>query len=223
MALSMILVTVIIYLLMTKLYRKFSFPLLLPILTSTAGIILLLTVLHFNYQAYMQGGHWINHLLGPAVVALAYPLYQEWTLIKKHLIPILCGVGMATLLAVFGMWGAASLLHIKRQLIMTLLPKSVTSPVALDVSQEIGGLPSLTVTFVMIAGITGAIFGPYIYRWLNIDHELGKGIGYGSASHAIGTSKALEDSATTGAVSSIAMILSAILTSIILPVMIYLF
>lgn len=219
LAIVIILATVGIYILAVKLYSRFPMPLLLPIFTSAIVIIFILDGFQIPYHVYMQGGTWINHLLGPAVVALAFPLYQEWHLVKRHFVPILGGVLTGSALAIVGMWAIASLLGIKRRMILSLLPKSVTTPVAIDVAKQIGGLPSLTVTFVMIAGIGGALIGPYLFSWLRIRHELGKGIGYGSASHAIGTSKALEDSGTTGAVSSVAMILSALVISVVLPVL----
>lgn len=219
LAIFMIIATIGIYFVMTKLYNRFPLPILLPILTSTVVIVLGLGLFHVSYHTYMRGGTWISDLLGPGVVALAFPLYKERTLIQQYFIPIIGGVLTGTMLAILGVWAGASLLGIKRQLIFSLLPKSVTTPVAIDLSQQIGGLPSLTVIFVMIAGIGGALIGPYLFSWLRIRHELGKGIGYGSASHAIGTSKALEDSGKTGAVSSVAMILSALITSVALPLL----
>ncbi|GGE29437.1 hypothetical protein GCM10011391_04990 [Pullulanibacillus camelliae] len=214
----MISLTVLVYLVMSRIYSQVSFPLFLPILTSTIIIIVILHFLHLSYANYMLGGRWINHLLGPAIVALAYPLYNEWSLIKKYRVPILSGVLFSTILALFGIWATAQAFGIKKTIILSLLPKSVTSPVAIDLSKEIGGFPALTVTFVMIAGVGGALLGPYLFRLLRINHQLSKGIGYGSAAHAIGTTKALEEHQITGAISSIAMILSAILTAILLPI-----
>lgn len=211
--------TYLVFYIMTKVYQRFTFPLVLPIITSTIILIGLLLMTHTSYQTYMIGGKWINQLLGPAVVALAYPLYQNRQMLIRHAVPILTGVLFGTLMAIFSVFSMALLSGIKGTLLFSVLPKSVTTPIALAVSKELGGVPSLTVTFVMIAGIFGASTGPYILRLFRVRDPIARGIGYGSASHAIGTSKALEESAMVGAISSIAMILCALITSILLPLL----
>lgn len=216
-SIAMIGLTLIVFFGMTKVYQRVPFPLLLPIVTSTLILIVMLTLSKISYSTYMVGGKWINQLLGPAVVALGYPLYKGRKTILTHFYPIVTGVLVGTGLAVFTILFSSFIFGIKGSLLASLLPKSVTTPIAIAVSSEIGGVPALTVTFVMIAGIFGALAGPYILNGFRVQDPVGRGIGYGSASHAIGTSKALEEHHLTGAMSSIAMILCGLLTSILLP------
>ncbi|MGO4890069.1 LrgB family protein [Anaerobacillus sp. MEB173] len=217
-----IIVTLVIYHFSKKLYMRFQSPFLLPLLVGTIAIILLLVVLDISYETYMTGGQWIEKLLGPAVVALAYPLYKQWTLLKKYFIPIIAGVTVGAVIGVTSGFTFSVWMGIEELTVYSLVPKSVTTPVAMDIAHSLGGAPPLASVFVMIAGIGGVVFGPTLLKWCRIHHFLGKGIGFGSASHAIGTSKALEDGEKEGAISSIAMTLSAIVVSIIGPVIVLL-
>lgn len=205
-----ILGTVGIYLLMITLYRHFTIPFLLPVLTTTVVIVILLKSFGISYDDYMIGGQWLDFLLGPAVVAFAYPLYHQRKLLLQYALPIFSGVmiGLATGIVTVILF--AGLLSIPKDLLLSLIPKSLTTPVAMQMSSEIGGTPSLTVAFVMIAGFTGAILGPMILKWFHIRSLLGTGIALGSASHAIGTSKAYEYGELAVSMSSVAMTLSAI-------------
>ncbi|MFS8630189.1 MAG: LrgB family protein [Bacillales bacterium] len=213
--LIIIISTIIVYLAMYLLYRRFPLPLFLPILTTTVLIIAFLKFAGIAYEAYMTGGQWFNRLLGPAVVAFAYPLYQQRKVILKNLQPITAGVltglvtGIVTVL-LFAKWP-----FVPEQMLYSLIPKSLTTPVAIEVSDAIGGSPSLTAAFVIIAGMTGAIFGPFLFKWFRIDSTLGAGIAMGSASHAIGTSKAFEYGPLAGSLSSLSMTLSAIIGPIV--------
>ncbi|XWU18588.1 LrgB family protein [Bacillus subtilis] len=174
-AIIIILLTVAAYLAMVKLYKRFPLPFLIPVLTTTILIVAALMMFHVSYEGYMIGGKWINSLLGPAVVALAYPLYKQWHIIVKHCVPIL------------------------------------------------GGVPSMTVVFVMIAGFSGVILGPLFLKWLRIRSSLGQGIALGSASHALGTSKALEYGELAVSMSSVSMTLCAVLGSFFGPLVVWLF
>lgn len=210
-----ILATIIVYLGMLLLYRRFSLPILLPVLTSTILIIIFLISFDFSYEAYMTGGQWFNHLLGPAVVAFAYPLYQQRKVILKHILPILGGVVIGLLTGILTVLLFSKLLVIPKQMLLSMIPKSLTTPVAIEVSGEIGGSPSLTAAFVMIAGITGAILGPLVLKWFHVRSTLGAGVALGSASHAIGTSKAFEYGQLTGSLSSLSMTLTAVIGPIV--------
>lgn len=213
--LVIILATVIVYIGMLLLYRRFSLPVLLPVLTSTILIIIFLYSFDFSYEDYMAGGQWFNHLLGPAVVAFAYPLYQQRKVIMEHILPILSGVMVGLFTGILSVLLFAKLLTIPKQMLLSMIPKSLTTPVAIEVSSEVGGSPSLTAAFVMIAGITGAVLGPIILKWFKVRSSLGAGVALGSASHAIGTSKAFEYGQLTGSLSSLSMTLSAIIGPIV--------
>lgn len=210
-ALIIIIITIFIYLGMVLLYRRFPIPFLLPVLTSTIFIIILLKSFDFSYEFYMTGGQWLHFLLGPAVVSLAYPLFQQRKTIFKHTVPILAGVLMGLITGIFSLLLIAEMISIPKDILLSMIPKSITTPVAMQVANEIGGNPTLTVAFVMITGISGAIMAPILLKWFHVGSSLGKGIALGSSSHAIGTSKAFEYGEFTFSISSVSMTLSAII------------
>ncbi|HLR67664.1 LrgB family protein [Virgibacillus alimentarius] len=215
-----ILSTVGIYMLAKKINEKVPSPFTLPILIATIIIILLLLLFHIPYDTYMIGGEWLNQLLGPAVVALAYPLYVQRNIIKQIAMPIFIGVLIGAFVGIstgvlFAKWAGFGEL-----IIYSLSPKSVTTPVAMDIADTLGGAPPLAVIFVMIAGIGGSVLSSVIFKWSRITNYMGRGVGIGSASHAIGTAKAMENSQLEGSISTVAMVLSAIFVSILTPVLV---
>jgi predicted murein hydrolase (TIGR00659 family) len=205
--------TVALYLVMRRLYSKYSYSFLLPLLTTTIIIIVLLSMFHLSYETYMIGGQWINGLLSPAVVALAYPLYKQRKTLLKQLVPILGGILVGIFVGMVSGVVLAKSLGVSKGLLLSVIPKSITTPVAIQVSSEIGGIPSMTIVFVMIAGLSGAVLGPLVFKWSRITSPLGRGLAFGSASHAIGTSKAKEFGEIEVSTSSVSMTLSAILGS----------
>ncbi|MGR6338049.1 LrgB family protein [Priestia megaterium] len=222
-ALFIIIATVALYLVMAKVYVRFSYPILIPVLTTTVFVILLLLAFHISYDEYMIGGKWINSLLGPAVVALAYPLYKQREMLVKYSIPIIGGVFVGLFAGMISGLVFAEVFGIDRSLILSIVPKSITTPVAIQIATGLGGVPSMTVVFVMIAGFSGVILGPLLLKWIRIKSSLGKGIALGSASHALGTSKAFEYGELTVSVSSVSMTLSAVLGSVFGPIVVWLF
>ncbi|GAE34200.1 LrgB family protein [Halalkalibacter akibai] len=221
--LGFILLTILMYLGAKKLYERFPFPFTLPILVSTFCMVIILVLAGIPYETYYSGGRWIELLLGPAVVALAYPLYRQMKMLKEHLYSIIISVSVGAMVGMLSGLLLAMMLGIDKELIFSLIPKSVTTPVAMDVALAIGGIPPLAAVFVMVAGIGGAVLSPYVYKWFKIKNEIGKAIGIGCASHAIGTAKVLENSESQGAASSIAMTISAVIVSIIGPVLVIIF
>ncbi|MED4239408.1 LrgB family protein [Priestia megaterium] len=222
-ALFIIIATVALYLVMAKVYVRFSYPILIPVLTTTVFVILLLLAFHISYDEYMIGGKWINSLLGPAVVALAYPLYKQREILVKYSIPIIGGVFVGLFAGMISGLVFAEVFGIDRSLILSIVPKSITTPVAIQIATGLGGVPSMTVVFVMIAGFSGVILGPLLLKWIRIKSSLGKGIALGSASHALGTSKAFEYGELTVSMSSVSMTLSAVLGSVFGPIVVWLF
>ncbi|EIT85508.1 putative murein hydrolase export regulator [Fictibacillus macauensis ZFHKF-1] len=217
-----IVVTVFVYLVMKALYQRWSNPVLIPVITATAAIIAILLVFHIPYHDYMQGGKWIQKLLGPGVVALAYPLYNYRSKLKKHVVSIIIGVFTGTITGILTILLFGQMLGVARPLLISLLPKSITTPVAMEVARLTGGLPALTSVFVIVAGISGAVFAPLWFKWLRLQTPLARGLGIGTSSHAIGTSKAMEFGEETAAFSSVAMGLSCIIASLIVPVVVLL-
>jgi len=222
-AVFIIVATVALYLVMAKVYVRFSYPILIPVLTTTIFVILLLLAFHVSYDEYMIGGKWINSLLGPAVVALAYPLYKQREMLVKYSVPIIGGVFVGLFAGMISGLVFAEVFGVDRSLILSIIPKSITTPVAIEIATGLGGVPSMTVVFVMIAGFSGVILGPILLKWIRIKSSLGKGIALGSASHALGTSKAFEYGELTVSMSSVSMTLSAVLGSVFGPIVVWLF
>ncbi|WP_216831840.1 LrgB family protein [Alkalihalobacterium elongatum] len=221
-ALFFIGLTVGVYIGARMFYQKFPYPFTLPLVIGTIIMIIILLVFKIPYDTYSLGGEWIEKLLGPAVVALAYPLYKQMSMLKKYFMSIVTGVFVGAVIGIVSGLLLAKWLGVEEMLIYSLIPKSVTTPVAMDVAKTLGGAPPLAAIFVMVAGIGGVMLAPYLFKWFKINHYIGKGIGTGSASHAIGTAKALENSEEEGAASSVAMTLSAIVVSVIGPMLVFL-
>ena len=209
--------TIAAYLVSIRLYRKHRRIYTTPVIVSTVVIIAVLLLFHLSYDTYMIGGQWINHLLGPAVVALAYPLYQYRDILKQMLLPIVTGTTVGAVVGIgsgllLSKWAGFSSL-----IIHSIVPKSVTTPVAMSISESTGGVMPLTAVFVMIAGIGGMLIHPFVMRYSRLTHRIGRGVGMGSASHAIGTATAMERDTLEGSISTVAMILSAVIVSILAP------
>ncbi|MEK4007570.1 LrgB family protein [Paenibacillus sp. FSL H3-0333] len=217
LAIGFVLMNVVIYLVMSMLYRRYRLPVLLPALTATFTVVVLLMGFHISYETYMIGGDWINRLLGPAVVSLAYPLYKQRHVLWKNLPAILGGTVTGLMVGMFSGLLMAAGLGFSKLYVLSILPKSITTAVAIQISSNLGGDSSLTSVFVMVAGFTGAIGGPYIIKLFRIRSESGIGIGLGTASHALGTAKALEYGEESVSMSSVAMTVCAIVGSITGP------
>lgn len=213
----MILLTIISYFLMTKLYIRFNLSFLLPVLTSTILIIVILVAFKIPYESYMQGGQWINTLLGPAVVALAYPLYKQRDFLRKHAVVILASVTFAGTVGMLSVAVLAKVTNLGHSLSLSILPKSVTTPVAIAITDGIGGNASMAVVAVMIAGIFGSILAPILFKLAKVHSPVGRGIALGSASHALGTAKAVEYGELAFSMGSVSMSLNALLSSILAP------
>jgi predicted murein hydrolase (TIGR00659 family) len=221
-AVLIVLVNVSIYIVMSMIYRRFHIPVLMPALTATVAVVVLLLYFRIPYETYMIGGQWINQLLGPAVVSLAYPLYKQRYVLRRNLPAILGGTLTGLLVGMFSGIFLAMILGFSKLYILSLLPKSITTPVAIQISDSLGGDYSLTSVFVMIAGFTGAIGGPYILKMFRITGAVGIGIGLGTASHALGTAKALEYGEESVSMSSVAMTVCAIAGSVVAPLVVWL-
>lgn len=220
MIILIVLGTIGAYLIGKWIYVRTKVSFLLPILSAAIIIIAVLLLFNISYETYMTGGKWIERLLGPAVVALAYPLYQNRHIVKKLAFPIVSGTLIGAIVGLSSGIYLARILGVEDIVIYSLAPKSVTTPVAMEVAESLGGEASIAAVFVMIAGIGGAMLSPYVFGLFKINTPIGRGIGLGSASHAIGTAKALEQSEMAGSISTVAMILSAIFVSILAPLLI---
>ncbi|MGH1484837.1 MAG: LrgB family protein [Cellvibrionaceae bacterium] len=192
-------------------------PLLNPVLISATVIISILLVTGTEYQTYFDGAQYIHFLLGPATVALAIPLYQQVSKLKKLWFPLivslLSGVVIGALSSIF----IARFFGADLETQLSIAPKSVTAPIAMGIAEQLGGLPSLTAALVMLTGITGALICTRLFAIIGIKDDSVKGIALGVTSHGIGTARAFQISDEMGAFSGLAMALSAFATAIILP------
>jgi len=199
-------------------------PFLLPILTATIITVIILLVFNIPYETYMEGGEWISKMLGPAVVALAFPLYNQRELIFKYKYSIITSIIVAMLAGLISVVALLMLFGASKDFILTSLPKSLTTPVAMQVSDIVGGVPPLTAVMVMVAGFTGAILGPVLFKLFKIDTAISRGVAMGSASHGVGLTKLKEYSEEDLSIGSLSMGLSAVVGAFIIPLIsIYLF
>jgi predicted murein hydrolase (TIGR00659 family) len=210
--------TLLAYQLAHALYRRAGHhPLLNPVLLAVAMLVAVLTLTGTDYQTYFDGAQFVHFLLGPATVALAIPLYAQWERLRSMLLPLLATLVAGSLTAALSAVGIAALLGASRESMMSLAPKSVTTPIAMGVAERLGGLPSLTAVLVISTGIVGAVGARYVYRWLHIEDHAVRGFAIGIASHGIGTARAFQVSEQAGAFAALGMGLNALLTAVSLP------
>lgn len=188
-----------------------------PILITIAALIALLQLTGISYETYEQGGQYIDFWLKPAIVALGVPLYQNLGHIRRQLLPILMSQLVGCLVGLVSVTLIASALGASHEVIVSLAPKSVTTPIAMEVCKTSGGIPSLTAAIVVIVGLFGAIFGFKILEVWHVRNPFSQGISMGTAAHAVGTSRAMEKGETYGAYSSLGLILNGVLTALLTP------
>ncbi len=211
-------ITLVVYLVAQRLYLvSGSTPLLNPVAVSVLFLIALLRLSNTEYQLYFSGAGFIHFLLGPATVALAVPLYKNLSKLRTVWISASVALVAGTCVAAFSAVGVAWAAGGSVETLLSLAPKSVTAPVAMGISEKIGGLPSLTAALVVSTGIIGAVLGTTLFRLMRISDDSIKGIAMGVTSHGIGTARAFQVSAEMGAFSGLAMALSALVTAILLP------
>ncbi|MFH0261279.1 CidB/LrgB family autolysis modulator [Vibrio barjaei] len=214
-----LLVTIVVFFVARFISQKVKNPLFNPLLLSIAIMIPLLTYLKVPFDTYYADNEWISYLLQPAVVALAYPLYEQLPQIRANwrIIALACGAGSvasmftASMLAV---WLGADM-----QLIASLLGKSVTTPIAMEVSSHLGGEPAIAAILVLLVGLFGAILAYPIYNLLGVTHPIAKGLTMGTVSHALGTATCAEKDPRDAAFSSLALVVCGVITSILAPSM----
>ena len=178
---------------------------------------MLLSLLKIPYPDYKQSASPITYLLFPATVSLAVPLYEQWELLKKNVFAIAAGIGAGVITSVASLLLIAWVFQLDSASAVSLLPKSVTTAIGVDVAAELGGIPALTTAVIVLAGIGGNLMAVSLCRLLRITNPIAKGIAIGTSSHAIGTSKALEMGQIEGAMSSLSIAVAGVLTAILCP------
>lgn len=191
--------------------------LLNPILVSIAVMICLLCGMGVDYSTYQAGGQYIDFWLKPAVVALGVPLYKQLSAIRKQMIPLLVAETVGCVAGVVSVVVLAELLGASREVVMSLAPKAVTTPIAMEISTAIGGIPALTAAVVVCTGIFGGMAGFKMAQMSRIKSPIASGLSIGTAAHAVGTAAAMERSDRYGAFSSLGLTLNGLLTALLAP------
>ena len=212
-----IVLTIVVYLGARWLSIRVLSPLTTPLLTATIVMILILSIFDISYEQYTTAKEWMTYLLGPATVALAVPMYHNREVIMEKLVPAILGLTIGTISTIMSAVWLSKAFGLSETIQATAAVKAVTTPVAIETVALIGGDPALAAAFVIIAGIVGAVLGPAILNLTKISDPFSRGLGIGTVSHALGTTQAVREGPIQGAVSSMAMGLAAILTSIIIP------
>jgi predicted murein hydrolase (TIGR00659 family) len=194
-------------------------PLVNPVLIAVLLVVAILASTGTSYDAYFAGAQFVHVLLGPATVALALPLYRQLAYVKRSARALAVSILAGSLTAIASAVGIAALLGASRDTLVALAPKSVTAPVAMGITERLGGLPSLTAVLVILTGILGAMFGPLLMNALGIKDWAARGVAMGTASHGIGTARAIQVNEVAGAFSGLAMGLNALATALLLPLL----
>ena len=206
--------SLISYLIGSALKKKFKIGILNPLLVSIMVTIVVLAVCRVDYATYNEGAKYLSWLLTPATVCLAIPLYEQWELLKNNAKAVLLGLTAGVLTSLGTVLVLAKLMGLSHEEYVTLLPKSITTAIGMGVSEELGGYVTITVAVIIVTGILGNMFGELICRIFRITEPISKGLALGSSAHAIGTAKAIEMGEVEGAMSSLAIAVSGIITVI---------
>lgn len=192
-----------------------------PILIGFLLVVAVLKIFNISYDSYMNGAKYLSYLLTPATVCLAVPLYEKLKLLKENAAAIFLGIMSGIIANAFTVWLICILFTLDETIFATIIPRSVTTAIGMVVSSETGGIENITVALICITGIVGNVIADVVCRGFKINHPVAKGIAIGSASHVLGTAKAVEMGETEGAMSGLAVAVSGILTVICAPLLLH--
>ena len=206
------------YIISDSIYRKFNlFPLLNPVAISVLLVSIILISFDIKYERYFEGAKFIHFLLGPVTVALAIPIYRKWHLIILNSKAIFISLIIGSVFAILVTYILSIQFEIQKELILSLLPRSVTAPIAMGISEIIGGIPSLTAIITIITGVIGASLGVFVFDLIKLKKMEARGFSLGLASHGIGTARAMSRDKNAGVFAAVGMGLSGLTTSILVP------
>lgn len=192
--------------------HRFRLAILNPLLIAVICVIGVNAVMKVDYQTYNAGGQYLSYLLTPATVCLAVPLYEQLALLKKHLTAVICGIVAGVLASMVGVLICALVFGLEHELYVTLLPKSITTAIGMGVSEELGGIVTITVATIIVTGILGSVIADGVFALFRIEEPVARGLALGNSSHAIGTAKAMEMGQVEGAMSGLAVAVAGLLT-----------
>lgn len=207
-----IVVSILAYTAGVWLNRKAKSPLVNPLLIAIILVVLVLSAFHIPLENYQAGGNFIALFLAPATASLALSVYRQRDILKRNLFPVLLGCAAGSITSMLSVYGLCKAFNLDERLTASMLPKSVTTPIAMEVSKQHGGIVPVTVAAVVITGILGSMMAPLLIKAFRVKNPVAAGVAIGAASHAVGTSKAIEIGETEGAMSGIAIGISGIFT-----------
>ena len=207
-----LILSIFLFLLAVRLKAKFRVAILNPLLVSTIMVIAVLVIFQIPYEDYKASANLLSYLLTPATVCLAIPLYEQMELLKKNFKAIMIGILSGVLTSLVSVLAMSVFFGLNHKEYTTLLPKSITTAIGMGVSEELGGYVTLTVAIIIITGILGSILAEAACKIFHITEPIAKGVAIGTASHAIGTSKAMEMGETEGAISGLSIAVAGLLT-----------
>ena len=205
------------YLFGVWLRKKLPFAILNPLLVSILLTIGVLLVFKVDYPSYNEGAKYLSYFLTPATVCLAIPLYKQLELLKHHAAAVIGGIVSGVAASAFSIFALSKLFGLNHEYYVTLLPKSITTAIGIGVSEEAGGIVTLTVVSIVITGILGNVIADFIFKLFRIKEPVAKGLALGTSAHAIGTARALEMGEIEGAMSSLAIAVAGLLTVVAVP------
>lgn len=197
--------------------KKTGISFLTPLVTATAIIIVFLVIADIDYEVYNEGASLLRYFLTPATVCLAVPLYQKLQILKENFAAVIIGIVSGVFTSVLSILACCLLFKLDHEMYVTLLPKSITTAIGISVSEEFGGIVALTTAAIIIAGNIGGMFAEIVFKVFRIKEPISKGLALGTASHVMGTSKAMEIGDVEGAMGSLAIAVAGIITVIVLP------
>lgn len=213
--------SLISYLIGMLLKKKFKLGIFNPLLIAIVVSIIVLLIGKVDYKVYNQGAKYLSWLLTPATVCLAIPLYEQWGLLKKNFKAVLLGLIAGVVTSLGTVYVLSLIMGLSHKDYVTLLPKSITTAIGMGVSEELGGYVTITVAVIVVTGVLGNMAGALVCKIFRITEPISKGLAFGSAAHAIGTAKAIEIGEVEGAMSSLAIAVSGILTVVLASVFAY--
>ncbi|MGJ7919723.1 LrgB family protein [Neobacillus sp. LXY-4] len=216
-----ILLTAACYFFSLKLYRKYKKGWLNPLYTASVLLTLLLLLLHIHEDTFNSVNVVFNQFLQLAVVALAVPLYKQWAFLKKNYKKILAGVFCGTATGVIVVLALSQIFHLKQQLLLSLIPRSVTLPIALTISSDLGGISSTTIIFVILSALISVMIGPNLLKQFGIKSKSAKGLAMGTSAQLLGANRSRIWGEEEGAMGNVAMTTSALFLSVLAPLLIY--
>ena len=215
-----IVLTVLFFNIAVYIQKKTKNPAFNPLLISILGIIVCLNIFKIPYENYKIGGNAINYFLGPITIVLAVPLYRQFELLKKYKFEILIGISCGVIVSFISIVSIGKLFNTSTEIINSLIPKSITSPMGISLANTINGIQAVTVVCIILTGILGALIAPTVFKLGKITNPIAKGVALGTSAHALGTSKAIEMGEVEGAMSGLSIGISGLITVIIVPILI---